>query len=349
MCPHMSPGLADCWGQEFENLYTKYENEGRFVRQVEARTLWNAIVESQVETGVPYMLYKDACNRKSNQQNLGTIKCSNLCTEIVEYTSPDEARRSNMRHRPIGIGVQGLADLFILMGLPFESEEAQLLNKQLFETLYFGALEASCELAEKNGPYETYEGSPVSKGILQYDMWGVTPTSLWDWAALKAKIARHGVRNSLLLAPMPTASTAQILGNNESFEPYTTNIYTRRVLSGEFQLTWVLSSAVTRSRRVIPSESLFNLSPCMSRGPKTEPMTLAKYWHKGGSREARTRNRYPRKFQLNFTKENQSTILFHAAKPRTRIDDSAEERSPATLHVDWQHENISEMLVCRAL
>ncbi|BES87822.1 Hypothetical protein NTJ_00629 [Nesidiocoris tenuis] len=286
MCPHMSPGLADCWGQEFENLYTKYENEGRFVRQVEARTLWNAIVESQVETGVPYMLYKDACNRKSNQQNLGTIKCSNLCTEIVEYTSPDEvavcnlasialnrflkadktydfeklkdvtktvtknlnkiidinyypvpeARRSNMRHRPIGIGVQGLADLFILMGLPFESEEAQLLNKQLFETLYFGALEASCELAEKNGPYETYEGSPVSKGILQYDMWGVTPTSLWDWAALKAKIARHGVRNSLLLAPMPTASTAQILGNNESFEPYTTNIYTRRVLSGEFQV-----------------------------------------------------------------------------------------------------------------
>ncbi|KAF6208112.1 hypothetical protein GE061_016562 [Apolygus lucorum] len=286
MCPHISPGLADCWGKEFEELYTKYENEGRFVRQVDARSLWNAVIDAQVETGVPYMLYKDACNRKSNQQNLGTIKCSNLCTEIVEYTSPDEvavcnlasialnrflrpdktydfdklkevtkivtynlnkiidinyypvveARRSNMRHRPIGIGVQGLADLFIQMRLPFESEKAQELNKQLFETIYYGALEASCELAEKLGPYETYAGCPVSKGILQYDMWGVTPSNLWDWAALKSKIAQHGVRNSLLLAPMPTASTAQILGNNESFEPYTTNIYTRRVLSGEFQV-----------------------------------------------------------------------------------------------------------------
>lgn len=286
MCPHLSPGLSDTWGKDFEELYTKYENEGRYVKQVDARTLWNAVIESQVETGVPYMLYKDACNRKSNQQNLGTIKCSNLCTEIIEYTSPDEvavcnlasialnrfllpdktydfqklkevtkivtknlnkiieinyypvveARRSNMRHRPIGIGVQGLADLFILMRLPFESEKAQLLNKQLFETMYYGALEASCELAEKYGPYETYPGSPVSKGILQYDMWGVTPTNLWDWAALKKKIAQHGVRNSLLLAPMPTASTAQILGNNESFEPYTTNIYSRRVLSGEFQV-----------------------------------------------------------------------------------------------------------------
>merc|ERR1712241_1073547 len=252
-----------------------------------AQDLWKAIVESQIETGTPYMLYKDACNRKTNHQNLGTIKCSNLCTEIVEYSSPnevavcnlasiavnqfvdkdkktydfaklkqitkiatrnlnkiidvnyypvEEARKSNMRHRPIGIGVQGLADAFILMRHPFESEEAQLLNKQIFETIYYGALEASCELAEKVGAYETYEGSPVSKGILQYDMWNVTPTDLHDWAALKAKIAKHGVRNSLLLAPMPTASTAQILGNNEGIEAYTSNIYSRRVLSGEFQV-----------------------------------------------------------------------------------------------------------------
>ncbi|GFG30507.1 hypothetical protein Cfor_08130 [Coptotermes formosanus] len=285
MCPHACPGLSDCWGEEFDNLYTKYESEGRFVRQVRAQTLWYAICESQVETGTPYMLYKDACNRKSNQQNLGTIKCSNLCTEIVEYTSPSEvavcnlasiavnmfvrpdqtydfmrlkevtkivtrnlnkiidvnyypipeARTSNLRHRPIGIGIQGLADAFICMRFPFDSEEAQKLNQQIFETIYYGALEASCELAEKHGPYETYKGSPVSRGILQYDMWNVTPTSLWDWADLKCCIAEHGVRNSLLLAPMPTASTAQILGNNESFEPYTTNIYTRRVLSGEFQ------------------------------------------------------------------------------------------------------------------
>jgi len=231
-------------------------------------------------------LYKDAWNRKSNQQNLGTIKCSNLCTEIVEYSSPDEvavcnlasialnmfvkpdrtfdlmklkeitkvitrnlnkiidvnyypvpeAKRSNMRHRPIGIGVQGLADAFILMRYPFESEEAQLLNKQIFETIYYGALEASCELAQLLGTYESYPGCPVSKGILQYDMWGVTPTNLWDWASLKEKIAKHGLRNSLLLAPMPTASTAQILGNNESIEAYTSNIYVRRVLSGEFQV-----------------------------------------------------------------------------------------------------------------
>merc|ERR1711899_254726 len=287
MCPHECPGLADCWGEEFEKLYTKYESEGKFRKQVKAQDVWSAIVESQIETGTPYMLYKDACNRKSNQQNLGTIKCSNLCTEIVEYSSADEvavcnlasiavnqfvdaqkkifdfnrlkevtkvvtknlnkiinvnyypvpeARKSNMRHRPIGIGVQGLADAFILMRHPFESEEAQLLNKQIFETIYYGALEASCELAEKVGAYETYEGSPVSKGILQYDMWNVTPTDLHDWAALKAKIAKHGVRNSLLLAPMPTASTAQILGNNEGIEAYTSNIYSRRVLSGEFQV-----------------------------------------------------------------------------------------------------------------
>uniref|UniRef100_A0A671W4U1 Ribonucleoside-diphosphate reductase n=1 Tax=Sparus aurata TaxID=8175 RepID=A0A671W4U1_SPAAU len=280
------PGLEECWGEEFEQLYTRYEKEGRAKRVVKAQQVWHAIIESQTETGTPYMLYKDACNRKSNQQNLGTIKSSNLCTEIVEYTSKDEvavcnlasialnmyvtpertfdfkklasvtkvivrnlnkiidinyypvpeAERSNMRHRPIGIGVQGLADAFILMRYPFESPEAQLLNIQIFETIYYAALEASCELAAKLGPYETYAGSPVSKGILQYDMWDKTPTDLLDWNALKEKIAKHGVRNSLLLAPMPTASTAQILGNNESIEAYTSNIYTRRVLSGEFQI-----------------------------------------------------------------------------------------------------------------
>merc|ERR1719430_478108 len=287
MCPNECPGLHEVWGEKFDELYEKYEKEGRARKSIKAQKLWYAIIESQIETGTPYMLYKDACNRKSNQQNLGTIKCSNLCTEIVEYSAPDEvavcnlasiavnafvdkeahtfdfeglkkvakvatknlnkiievnfypveeARNSNMRHRPIGIGIQGLADAYILMRLPFESEEACLLNKQIFETIYYGALEASCELAEVDGPYSTYEGSPVSQGKLQYDMWGVTPTNLHDWAALKAKIAKHGIRNSLLLAPMPTASTAQILGNNESVEAYTSNIYSRRVLSGEFQV-----------------------------------------------------------------------------------------------------------------
>merc|ERR1711899_586180 len=287
MCPHQCPGLSDCWGEEFEKLYKRYEDEGKYMKQVKAQDVWYAIIESQIETGTPYMLYKDSCNRKSNQQNLGTIKCSNLCTEIVEYSSPDEiavcnlasiavnafvdkekrtydfeqlkrvakvatknlnkiievnfypveeARNSNMRHRPIGIGIQGLADAYILMRLPFESEEACLLNKQIFETIYYGALEASCELAQVDGPYSTYQGSPVSQGKLQYDMWGVTPTDLHDWSALKAKIAKHGIRNSLLLAPMPTASTAQILGNNEGIEAYTSNIYSRRVLSGEFQV-----------------------------------------------------------------------------------------------------------------
>ena len=287
MCPHECPGLHEVWGDQFEELYTKYEKESRAKKTIKAQKLWYAIIESQIETGTPYMLYKDSCNRKSNQQNLGTIKCSNLCTEIVEYSAPDEvavcnlasiavnafvdkdtrtydfehlkkvakvatknlnkiievnfypveeARNSNMRHRPIGIGIQGLADAYILMRLPFESEEACLLNKQIFETIYFGALEASCELAEVEGPYSTYEGSPVSQGKLQYDMWGVTPTNLHDWATLKAKIAKHGIRNSLLLAPMLTASTAQILGNNESVEAYTSNIYSRRVLSGEFQV-----------------------------------------------------------------------------------------------------------------
>ncbi|XP_015490079.1 ribonucleoside-diphosphate reductase large subunit [Parus major] len=286
MCPNECPGLDDVWGEEFEKLYESYERQGRVRRVVKAQQLWYAIIESQTETGTPYMLYKDSCNRKSNQQNLGTIKCSNLCTEIVEYTSKEEvavcnlasialnmyvtpehtydfkklaevtkvivrnlnkiidinyypvpeAERSNRRHRPIGIGVQGLADAFILMRFPFESAEAQRLNQHIFETIYYGALEASCELAREHGPYDTYEGSPVSKGILQYDMWNVTPSDLWDWKALKEKIAKYGVRNSLLISPMPTASTAQILGNNESMEPYTSNIYTRRVLSGEFQV-----------------------------------------------------------------------------------------------------------------
>lgn len=282
-CPNESPGLHDCWGEEFEALYERYEREGRARKTVRAQDLWFKILESQIETGTPYMLYKDAANRKSNQQNLGTIRSSNLCTEIIEYTSKDEiavcnlaslslprfvvdgkfdhqrlfevakvvtrnlnkiidvnfypvkeAENSNMRHRPIGIGVQGLADAFILMRYPFDSPEARKLNQEIFETIYFAALTASNELAEKNGAYSTYEGSPASKGILQYDMWGVVPGERWDWHSLKARIQEHGLRNSLLLAPMPTASTSQILGNNECFEPYTSNIYTRRVLSGEF-------------------------------------------------------------------------------------------------------------------
>lgn len=282
-CPNEAPGLCDCYGAEFEELYTRYEEEGRARKKVKAQELWFRILDSQIETGTPYMLYKDACNKKSNQQNLGTIKCSNLCAEILEYTSPDEiavcnlasialprfvnngefdhqklfeiakrvtrnlnrvidgnsypveqAKKSNVLHRPIGIGVQGLADVFILLKMPFESEEARLVNREIFETIYFGAMTASKELAEEEGPYATYEGSPVSKGIFQYDMWGVTPGPRWDWQELKAEVVRHGVRNSLLVALMPTASTSQILGNNECFEPYTQNIYSRRVLSGEF-------------------------------------------------------------------------------------------------------------------
>ncbi|AST09264.1 ribonucleotide reductase large subunit [Murmansk poxvirus] len=285
MCPNECPGLDNVWGDEFEKLYTKYENDGKYRRVVKARTVWKAIIESQIETGTPFMLYKDACNRKSNQQNLGTIKCSNLCTEIVQYANENEvavcnlasvalnmfvinnkfdfhklrevvnvivknlnkiidinkypipeAEISNKKHRPIGIGVQGLADTFILLGYPFESQEAQDLNIKIFETIYYSALEASCELAKIQGPYETYEGSPISNGILQYDLWNIVPSDLWDWKILKEKIHKYGVRNSLLIAPMPTASTAQILGNNESVEPYTSNIYTRRVLSGEFQV-----------------------------------------------------------------------------------------------------------------
>jgi ribonucleoside-diphosphate reductase alpha subunit len=284
-CPNECPGLADTYGEEFEKLYAKYENEGKFRKQVKAQDLWFEILEAQIETGTPYILYKDAANKKSNQKNLGTIKSSNLCTEIMEYTSPDEvavcnlasialpmfvteegtfdhqklrditkvitknlnkvidinyypveeARRSNMRHRPIGIGVQGLADAFLLLKMPFESEEARGLNTDIHETIYHAAMEASMELAVKDGPYETFKGSPVSKGIFQFDMWGVTPKSgRWDWDNLKKEVKKNGVRNSLLLAPMPTASTSQILGNNECFEPYTSNIYTRRTLSGEF-------------------------------------------------------------------------------------------------------------------
>ncbi|KAM3223946.1 hypothetical protein ACQJBY_057373 [Aegilops geniculata] len=302
-CPSEAPGLADCWGDEFQNLYNKYEREGKAKKIVSAQSLWFEILKAQIETGTPYMLYKDSCNRKSNQQNLGTIKSSNLCTEIVEFTSPDEtavcnlasialprfvrekgvpieshpaklvgsigsknryfdfdklaeitsivtwnlnkiidinyypietARRSNMRHRPIGIGVQGLADTFILLSMPFDSPEAQQLNKDIFETIYYHALKASAEIAAKEGPYETYDGCPVSKGILQPDMWNVVPSDRWDWPAIRGMISKVGLRNSLLVAPMPTASTSQILGNNECFEPYTSNIYSRRVLSGEF-------------------------------------------------------------------------------------------------------------------
>ena len=282
-CPNEAPGLSDCFGEEFEKLYTNYEREGKARKTIKAQKLWFAIMDSQIETGTPYMLFKDACNSKSNQQNLGTIKSSNLCTEIVEYTAPDEvavcnlasialpkyivdgefdhqrlfdvtyvitknlntvidnnfypipeARNSNLRHRPIGIGVQGLADVFILMRYPFDSAEAKELNKEIFETIYYASMTASKDLAKELGPYETYEGSPLSKGIFQYDFWNVTPSARWEWDLLKEEVAKYGARNSLLLAPMPTASTSQILGNNECIEPYTSNIYTRRVLSGEF-------------------------------------------------------------------------------------------------------------------
>src|SRR5687768_4946948 len=283
-CPNEAPGLADVWGEEFERLYEKYERENKFRKQIKAQDLWFEILESQIETGTPYILYKDAANRKSNQKNLGTIKSSNLCTEIIEYTSPEEvavcnlasialpkfvvdgkfdhqklyeitkvatrnlnkvidvnyypvaeARNSNLKHRPIGIGVQGLADAFILLRMPFDSDEARRLNEDIFETIYFGAMEASMELSKVHGPYQTFKGSPVSKGIFQFDMWNVTPKSgRWNWDQLKRDVKQFGVRNSLLLAPMPTASTSQILGNNECFEPYTSNVYTRRTLSGEF-------------------------------------------------------------------------------------------------------------------
>jgi ribonucleoside-diphosphate reductase alpha chain len=282
-CPNEAPGLADTHSAEFEALYLKYEQEGKARKVVKARELWTAILESQIETGTPYMLYKDACNSKSNQKNLGTIKSSNLCTEIIEYTDKDEvavcnlasislprfvidgkfdhqrlfdityvvtknlnkiidvnyypvpeAKRSNMRHRPIGIGVQGLADAFILMRMPFDSEEARALNRDVFETIYYAAMTASKDLAKVEGHYETFPGSPLSQGIFQFDMWNVKPSDRWEWDVLREEVMKFGARNSLLLAPMPTASTSQILGNNECFEPYTSNIYTRRVLSGEF-------------------------------------------------------------------------------------------------------------------
>jgi len=284
-CPNECPGLAEVYGEDFEKLYEKYESEGKFRRQVKAQDLWFEVLEAQIETGTPYILYKDHANRKSNQKNLGTIKSSNLCTEIIEYTAPDEvavcnlaslalpkfvtedgtfdhqklyeitkvvtrnlnkvidinyypieeARKSNMRHRPIGLGVQGLADVFIMLRMPFDSPEARGLNEDIFETIYFAAMEASMEQAKLYGTYETFKGSPVSKGIFQFDMWGVTPKSnRWNWENLKQEVKKNGVRNSLLVAPMPTASTSQILGNNECFEPYTSNVYTRRTLSGEF-------------------------------------------------------------------------------------------------------------------
>lgn len=287
--PNEVPGLADVYGDEFEALYTRYEQEGKGVQTIKAQKLWYAVLEAQTETGTPFMLYKDACNRKSNQKNLGIIKLSNLCCEIVEYLSPDEvavcnlasialplfvqrdrahswydfeklhqvtkvvtrnlnriidrnhypvpeARRSNMRNRPIALGVQGLADSFMLLRLPFDLAEARELNIQIFETIYHAAVEASIELAQEEGAYELYEGLPALQGLLQYDLWDRKPTSLWDWDTLKEKMAKHGLRNSLLVAPMPTASTSQILGNNECFEPYTSNIYSRRVLAGEFQI-----------------------------------------------------------------------------------------------------------------
>ena len=286
MCPHECPGLFDTYGEDFEKLYEKYEAEGKGRRTIKAREVWEKIMESQIETGTPYMLYKDAANRKSNQKNLGTIRSSNLCTEILEYTSKDEvavcnlasialpmfikgdefdhkelfkitkrvtknlnkvidrnyypvieAENSNMRHRPVGLGVQGLADTFIKLRLPFTSDEAKKLNQEIFETLYFAAVTASAELAVEEGPYSTFEGSPISQGEFQYNLWGIKDEELsgrWDWAKLRKQVMKGGVRNSLLLAPMPTASTSQILGNNEAFEPYTSNIYTRRVLSGEF-------------------------------------------------------------------------------------------------------------------
>lgn len=282
-CPHEAPGMSECHGEAFEKLYHQYEQEGRARKVIRAQELWFAILDAQIETGTPYLLYKDAANAKSNQQNLGTIKSSNLCTEIMEYTDAnevavcnlasialprfitngqfdfdklyeitydvtknlnkvidnnyypvEEARTSNVRHRPVGLGVQGLADVFIMLRLPFESELAKVLNKNIFETIYFAAMTASKDLAIRDGAYETFKGSPLSKGKFQFDLWDVAPTDRHDWAKLRKEVMKHGVRNSLLVAPMPTASTSQIFGNNECFEPYTSNIYTRRVLSGEF-------------------------------------------------------------------------------------------------------------------
>ena len=291
MCPNECPGLFDSYGEAFEQKYKDYESKGKGRRTIKARDLWEKILEAQIETGNPYMLYKDSVNRKSNHQNLGVIRSSNLCTEIMEYTSHDEvavcnlasialpkyitekedgtvefnhkklfdvtkkivrnldkvidqnyypveeARNSNMRHRPVGLGVQGLADTFIMLQMPFTSEEAKKLNQEIFETIYFAAVTSSVELAKEKEPYSSFVGSPMSKGVFQFNMWGLEDKDLsgrWDWTKLRKEVMEHGVRNSLLVAPMPTASTSQILGNNEAFEPYTSNIYTRRVLSGEF-------------------------------------------------------------------------------------------------------------------
>jgi len=291
MCPNECPHLFDTYGDEFEKLYTGYEKVGKGRKTIKARSLWEKILEAQIETGNPYMLYKDAANRKSNQKNLGTIRSSNLCTEIMEYTAQDEvavcnlasiaipmfieqdekgnkffnhqrlfnvtkkitrnldtvidrnyypvkeAENSNFRHRPIGLGIQGLADAFIMLRMAFTSDEAKKLNEEIFETIYFAAVTSSMEIAKAKEPYSTYEGSPISQGEFQFNLWGVSEDELsgrWDWKSLRKDILKNGVRNSLLVAPMPTASTSQILGNNEAFEPYTSNIYTRRVLSGEY-------------------------------------------------------------------------------------------------------------------
>jgi ribonucleoside-diphosphate reductase subunit M1 len=307
-CPNEAAGLHEVYGDEFEALYTKYEREGKARKTIKAQKLFFAMMESQIETGGPFMLYKDAANRKSNQQNLGTIKSSNLCTEIIEYSAPDEvavcnlaslalptfvkdgaydfqklhdvakvvtfnlnriidvnyypvpeARRSNMRHRPIGIGVQGLADTFMALRMPFDSPEAKALNIQIFETIYHAACEASAEMAEQQGPYETWEGSPASEGRLQYDLWGAQPTDLWDWDTLKEKIASCGMRNSLLVAPMPTASTSQILGNNECFEPYT------RFVIAVYRL-WMITDGVYLTAISTLAVSLLANSKSCARG-----------------------------------------------------------------------------------
>jgi ribonucleoside-diphosphate reductase alpha subunit len=335
MCPNECPGLSDVYGEEFEKLYLKYESEGKGRKTIKAQLLWAGIIESQIETGLPYMLYKDHANSKSNQKNLGTIKCSNLCTEIMEYTAPDEvavcnlasislpkfvtdgkfdyealervtkvitrnlnkvieenfypveeARNSNFKHRPIGIGVQGLADAFMKMRIPFETDEASIENEKIFETIYYASLVASNEIAKEQGHYQTFPGSPVSQGILQFDMWNRKPlTDRYDWEALKESIKKYGVRNSLLLAPMPTASTSQILGNNESFEPYTSNFYTRRVLSGEFviinphlvkdliKLVSLIKINYFRTCGTLPSKLKLSRTTVPYRGLKKSPMT----------------------------------------------------------------------------
>lgn len=353
-CPNEAQGLADSHGEVFEDLYVSYEQAGRAKKTIKARELWAQIIESQIETGTPYMLYKDAANGKSNQKNLGTIRSSNLCTEIIEYTAPDEvavcnlasialpkfvqdgefdfkllydvtytatvnlnkiidgnyypveeARNSNMRHRPIGLGVQGLADAFILMRMPYESEEAGKLNRDIFETIYYAALCASRDIAKVEGPYTTFEGSPISQGQFQFDMWGVQPSDRWDWEGLRKEVMETGVRNSLLLAPMPTASTAQILGNNECFEPYTSNIYTRRVLSGEF---------------VIVNKHLLN--DLINQGLWTEEMKQQIIFHKGSIQQIESIPADIRELYKTVWEISQKTIINMAADRGAYIDQS---------------------------